>query len=288
MTWRSISSLVSALRAAPQPPAGEPRTRAGALVLSVFGERSMEMPGIINLAALSLALPRLEVHEMSPGAIRAIHSTDLHGLPGTAPGLLRHAWILETKRPEKEHLFGQVACLAGYPLDGHVFLVGLGYPDGIFVARWTPAWGERDLEVLEDDSPLIENRDGHREFAREAARFAVVLGLLLEARGTPLALTRETTERIEGPPVQGQRKLSADWLVRRISISEEYQRASQLRNAHGAAAGRDGLLDVETPVRGHVRRQRYGPALSEVRWIYVEGYEARRWVAPKPLKILVS
>lgn len=284
MTWRPLSSFVSEFRAAPQPPGSALRERAAELALSVHGERAMELPALMNVAALALSLPRLEVHEMSPGAIRAIHGTDLHGLPGTAPGLLRHAWLLETKRPEREHLFGQVASLAGYPLDGHVFLIGLGYPDGVFVARWTPAWGERDIEIPEDESPLIEDRDGHREFAREAARFVTVLGLLLEARGTPLSLARETTERITG----ASRRDSADWLVRRISISEEYQHASQLRHAHGSAAGRDGLLDVEVPVRGHVKRQRYGPGLSEVRWIYVDGYDARRWIAPKPLKVLVS
>ncbi|MCC6130060.1 MAG: hypothetical protein IT186_09030 [Acidobacteria bacterium] len=287
MPWTSISGFVSAFQAAGAPSGPDLRDRAAELAFSTFGQRALELPGLVNLAALSLSLPRLEVHVLSHGAINAVHGTDLHGLPGRAPGLLRHAWILETKRPERERLFGQVASLAGYAIGEHVFLVGLGYPDGFFMARWTPAWGERDLEIPEDESPLIEDRDGHREFAREAARFAVVLGLLLEARGTPLTLAREASGRIEGVAI-GPRRPVADWLIRRISISEEYQRASQLRASRGPAAGRDGLLETDVPVRGHVKRQRYGPGRSEVRWIYVDGYEARRWIAPKPLRVLVS
>lgn len=288
MPWTSISGFVSAFQAAGAPSGPDLRDRAAELAFSTFGQRALELPGLVNLAALSLSLPRLEVHVLSPGAIHAVHGTDLHGLPGQSPGLLRHAWILETKRPERERLFGQVASLAAYAIGEHVFLVGLGYPDGFFMARWTPAWGERDLEIPEDESPLIEDRDGHREFAREAARFAVILGLLLEARGTPLSLAREATERIEGPAVTGPRRPGAEWLIRRISISEEYQRASQVRASRGVAAGRSGLLETEVPVRGHVKRQRYGPGRSEVRWIYVDGYEARRWIAPKPLRVLVS
>lgn len=35
--------------------------------------------------------------------------------------------------------------------------------------------------MVRDDSPLIDDVDAHHEWAREAARFCVVLGLLLEA-----------------------------------------------------------------------------------------------------------
>lgn len=287
MAWRPISHFVTTLRSGRLPDGTDLRIRASELALTTYGTRAGESPALVNVAALALSLPRLEVHVLSPGAIHAVHGTDLHGLPGQSPGLLRHAWILETRRPEKEHLFSNVSSLAGYPVDDDVFLIGLGFPDGVFVARWKPAWGERDLGVPEDESPLIEDREGHREFAREAARFAVVLGLLLEARGTPLTPARETSGRIEGVAI-GPRRPVADWLIRRISISEEYQRASQLRASRGAAAGRDGLLETDVPVRGHVKRQRYGSGLSEVRWIYVDGYDARRWIAPKPLRILVS
>lgn len=48
----------------------------------------------------------------------------------------------------------------------------------------------------------------------------------------------------------------------------------------GEPAPPEGLTLAATPVRGHLRRQPHGPGASLRRWQWVEGYEARRWVAP--------
>jgi hypothetical protein len=44
----------------------------------------------------------------------------------------------------------------------------------------------------------------------------------------------------------------------------------------------------EVEVRGHLKRQRHGPGNGQVKWIYVPGYSARRWVAPRPTRIVLS
>jgi hypothetical protein len=54
--------------------------------------------------------------------------------------------------------------------------------------------------------------------------------------------------------------------------------------AEAAPAGR--AADV-VAVRGHLKRPRHGAGLAETKWIYVAGYEARRWVAPGPRKVVV-
>lgn len=87
-----------------------------------------------------------------------------------------------------ERLVGDTVSLGGYALDGVTYLVGLDWPDGARVARWTPTWGGGELEagIPLDDSPLIAtDTGGHQAGTREVARLAVVLGLLLDAEGSP-------------------------------------------------------------------------------------------------------
>jgi hypothetical protein len=46
--------------------------------------------------------------------------------------------------------------------------------------------------------------------------------------------------------------------------------------------------NLDTRAQGGIKRQAYGPGLSQRKWIYVQGYEARRWIASRPLKIVVA
>jgi hypothetical protein len=41
-------------------------------------------------------------------------------------------------------------------------------------------------------------------------------------------------------------------------------------------------MATQTMVRGHLKRQPFGPRSSQRKWVYVSAYEARRWVSPKP------
>ncbi|MDQ7794166.1 MAG: hypothetical protein RDU89_07100 [bacterium] len=295
--WVSLSETVEQLRrvagGAPVPPACELRQAAGLLATVTHGpEMVFGMPAIVNCAALALSMPRLVVHRLSAGATRVVAETDLHSLPGEPPHLLRGPWLLEARRPE-EPLFGQTASLGGYELDGVIYLVGLDHPDGVYVARWVPHWREEDLEagIQRDDSPLIADVDAHHAWARDAARFAVVLGLLLVAEGSPLLADEEQLaprRRGARAPRQPAGDSAEGWLVRRIHLGRITPSRQRAGEEAGAAADLSGRLPQTVPVRGHVKRQRYGPARAEVKWIYVDGYEARRWVAPRPLRIDVS
>jgi len=130
----------------------------------------MGAPSVINIAALSLAMERLAVHEISGGAIRLVHSADLRSIPDRPPKLMQHAWLIESADLHAP-LWGDTVCLGGYELDGIYYLVGLRYPDGAMVARWTPKWGsgEKDIDVPLDRSPLIDDVEGHCEWAQAAA-----------------------------------------------------------------------------------------------------------------------
>lgn len=206
--------------------------------------------------------------------------------------LLRGTFILEVRDPNSEALFVgdgssswlYTASLGCYPLDGGYWLVGLGYPDGARVAQWRPRWGAALPEGSDDVSFWGGDREEHDTWAAEAIRFVVVLGLLLDAAQTPLATTEE------GPRLAGQSKgvsyPARPWSVRRIYL----EGVAAKRRSAGAPEGSsvDGREAAEVRVRGHLKRQPHGPGNSLRRWVYVDGYEARRWVAPRPLKVVVG
>lgn len=125
-------------------------------------------------------------------------------------------------------------------------------------------WGAAELAegVQVRESPLVPDHGEQVAWTREAARFAIVLGLLLDAEGTPV-------RRADEPgPWKG-------WLTRHLTMGRE----DPAPGPHAAPA-RVGE-GVEVQVRGHLKRQRHGPGNALVRWIYVRSYGARRWVAPR-------
>lgn len=237
-------------------------------------------PSMVNVAALALSMDRLAVHEMSGGAIRMVHNADLRSIPDGPPRLMRHPWLIESADLDAP-LWGDTVCLGGYELDGDYYLVGLRYPDGAIVARWTPEWGsdDKEIEMPVDNSPIIDNVEGHRQWAQNAARFVLILGLLLEAWGSPL----ESKTATPGKRKRGERAARARaWVVQRIVLSRPRTRRSRTEEAGGSAGRLLGdRVPQQTMVSGHLRRIRYGPEHSESRWQWIQAYEARRWVAPK-------
>lgn len=303
-TWRSLSSLVLDLhpKALRLPQEGDLRERAAALTFAHFGEKTaFDAPAVINVSALAISCgERVTVHQLRPAAAELVHETDLHSLPSEPPRLLRRAWIVEVRRPETgERLFGDTVCLAGYPIEDAIYLVGIGYPDGAWVARWRPRWTGEEIEasvphevspLARDQShPLISDVDAHHDWAREAARFAVVLGLLLEAEGVPIRVETEqaggekkSSKKGKGAPAPG------GWTVRHVYLEEPARGSRASSSPAGATAAPGVRLPESVPIRGHLKRQRHGPGLSLTKVVYVAGYEARRWVAPKPRRVVVQ
>lgn len=139
MTWRSLTDFTAELLplSADEAPTSETlRLQAASLVLRQYGAAQLaQNPGLVNLCALALSLrDRLVSHVLSPGAVQLVHDTDLHALPGEAPALLQRACILEAHQPDQNRLFGDTASFGWYPLGDEIYLIGLGYPDGLFVS----------------------------------------------------------------------------------------------------------------------------------------------------------
>jgi len=222
----------------------------------------------INLSALAIVShARPATWLCRPAASAVVHGTDLHSIPDAPPALLRAPGIVETRRPETgERLWGDYASLGWYQIDGAMYLLGLCYPDGYAIARWTPRWtgGELDPELPDlDHSPLIDDVDEHREFAQQAARYLLVLGLLAEAEHTPLRIEIDKRERA----------------TRHVYLGEHVPRSREVETADTDTI--EGRVADAVVVSGHLKRQRYGEGRALVKTIYVAGYSARRWVAPR-------
>lgn len=300
-TWVSATELAEqAHRRLLHLPPGETgfREQAARLAIATWGQGMvLQLPALINWAGLALRMrDRLVVHRLSAGAIRLVHETDLHSLPGEPPRLLRKAWIVESRKLD-EPLFGATVGLAGYELEGAIYLLGLDYPDGAYVSRWRPRWEERELEatVEVDTSPLIADVDTHFAWSKEAARFAVVLGLLLDAEGTPVVVEDRSAGKPRKVPVV--RSGAGGWVTRYVYLGRERRLPAAPGRRPAAAVVGEGkenhtkrgvpehLVAQTVPVSGHLKRQPYGPGMGLRKWIHVAGYEARRWVAPRPLRI---
>jgi hypothetical protein len=270
------------------------------LALRTFGEIAVEdIPALIDAAQFVIACDsRIVVHELRPAVVRLIDETDLHSVPGEPPRLLRRPFVLEARRPAaNERLFANVASIVGYPDGAAINLFWSTYPDGQgCVVRWEPKWAEEELAAGPPPrpSPLIgdlEDLSGSLTIAGEAARFLIVVGLLLEADNAPLQIKDE--DRKFSTADHGRSKATSagsthgKWITRHLFLDDHRSARKAQTPATSVAAWGDRLAE-ERPVRGHLKRQPYGVGLAKTRWIWVDRYEARRWVAPGSVRVVVD
>lgn len=284
--WTSLQSVIERLRphvSQAQAVSGDLRRQAAALVLSAYGIQGAARTEYVNIAALALLMhPHLVVHRISSGASHLIEDTDLRTLPAEPPHLLRGPCILTSRNPERgECLFGNTAELAMYALDGTIYLIGLHYPDGISVAPWRPHWSQEEVEITTGGTAdlIFGDLGAWREWGRQAARFAVILGLLLDAEGTPLLVEGPQKPRAEAKGRHGYSR-SASWSVRRVYVDNKGYRPSAPGSGEGESRDISRLQLARVMVTGFLRRQPYGPGGALRKWVYIQSYEARRWVAP--------
>lgn len=244
-------------------------------------------PCAINLCALAVLSRGVPpIYQCRPSAARVVHETDLHSIPDEAPPMLLGPGIVEARRPDTgERLWGDIAALGWYPIRGAdmnppqlvdaTYLIGLSYPDGSRVARWQPAWTGEDLvEQLpypDVRSTLIETIDlaAHTEFARQAARFLIVMGLLEQVEAGPLRFDLE--ER--GSKVRA---------VRPRDPSKGHVAGPVMPRPDPAPAIDPSTRALaDTMVRGYLQRFRVGPGRSLVKWRWIAQHGARRWVSAR-------
>src|SRR5690606_13988928 len=147
---------------------------------------------------------------------------------------------------------------------------------------------ESDLGAEERESPFVDDQHTQRAWAEQAAEWIITLGALLDAEGTPMEVN-DWTEKGRRKSGSGRRPEKSGWIVRRVSLSSAH--ASRLVSRTEGEAGTkpvEGLTPTETWVRGHLRRQPYGPGRTQRKWVYIAEYEARRWVSARPVRVDVD
>jgi hypothetical protein len=150
-------------------------------------------------------------------------------------------------------------------------------------------WSPPPLEGTQQTaSPLVDDVSTHQSWAREAARFAVVLGLLLDAEGAPLRVEEERQRDTARRAKKGGAGAEGVHVRHAYLDAERVARVPSPASPDTAADGTAGRLAEHVLVRGHLKRQRHGPGNREVKWLYIAGYSARRRVAPGVTQVVVS
>ena len=262
----------------------------------------------LDLAGLSVSMAKsgLVAHSLRSDVAKLVDATDLHSLPDASPRLLRRACLVEVSDSEKDRLFGDTFALGVYANEGKLNIIGIERVGHVLRSRsswWTPAWSGGDLDVgvaVGMSHPLTNVPPGqheeHRAWAAEAARFLVVLGVLLDTDNAPLEVEEESSrseaerKRLAGLKPAQKKNVPRAWITRRVSLSPRARRVAPQGGpgASGSPMAPGRQAQDQTLVSGHLKRQPWGPKGAQRKWIYVESYEARRWVAPGPVKVVVT
>jgi len=285
-SWRGLDSLVprlrryvaDELRGDGMPSSGDELRRASARVaVAAFGEGAVT--DSINLSMLALLTRCAPTTWLArPSASRMVLETDLHSIPLEPPQLMLDHGIIEARRPETgERLWGDIASLGWYSIGNTWWLIGLPYPDGYRVVRWTPRWTGQELaDELPgpgfDRGALVDraSRAAYDQFAYQATRYLITIALLAEADPSPLRIVLDKRET-----VARRRKIIDVFFDGDAGRPPCSPRAdSVLDPAHGRIA-------KDSQVRGHLKRQRYGEGRLLTKWIYVQGFQARRWLSSR-------
>lgn len=266
------------------------RVAAATVAMQGWGPSMVrEEPIFVNLGALALAMGTQPlIHELRQDALNLIESTDLRSVPREPPALLRSALIIEAGGA---CLFGSTTDLGIYQVpDGRYGILGYTGRDmhgDVVFALWKPRWTNDDLtdpNIIPPVSP--DELEPFNGWAQDAIRFVLIYGLLLEAEKTPIVAENKPQPRKRSVKIKDQEHGRSGWVRRYISLTTRPVTSHESQQAIGE--GTDGRVARWRQVTGHLKRQVFGPGRSGRRWIYVEAFESRRWMAPAPRMVIVK
>ena len=255
------------------------RTSAGELCFKEWGlEATLETKSLVNVAALSLSMPRLVVHRPSPEICEIVRNTDISSLPPVAPRLLCLPFVIEAAHPATERLVDDIVCIGGYWLDGVLYVIAMD-SEAISVAHITPDWGG-SVETAAHEGESFGDTRLLMLMSTAAMRFALTLAVLLDADNCPVVDDAEHLVQ-PAPPrrnLQERPRKGEVWTRRTLFLSPTYH-PSAPHEATGEH--REGLRAEVVNVRGFLRRQPYGPGGKDRKWMFIAPFESVRWVGDK-------
>ena len=289
-----ITKLVAPLRKIVErlPPTLDPHVSnvASATVIAAhYGTELLEEDPVFasKLGALAIKSRGQPATYMTrPSASRVVEETDLCSIPSEPPPLLRAPGIIEARRPETgERLWEDVVSLAWYEVAGAersppqllpaIMLFGQCWPDRTFAARWQPVWTGEDLDEqmppVDWGANLLDSVDAfeHQRYAKAAARFLVIFGLLEQIEDGPLRfeIDKKTKTRQVRLRDLGARGHQAPPLLPRAEVQDPVDPSARVLG--------------DTMVKGHLRRFRVGAGRAGIRWKYIHDYRSKRWFSPR-------
>jgi hypothetical protein len=254
------------------------------IIAEQYGEEVLKEDPVFasKLGALALkSRGQPATYMIRPSASHVVEDTDLCSIPSEPPPLLRSPGIIEARRPETgERLWEDVVSLAWYEVTGAertppqllpaIMLFGQCWPNRTFAARWQPVWTGEDLDEqmpppdwgvnLLDSIEVFE----HRRYAKAAARFLVIFGLLEQIVEGPLRFEIDKKTKTREVRVRDRQAPSA------APASVETHLGDPSKRVLG-----------DTTVRGHLRRVRIGEGRTGIRWKYINDHRAKRWFAQR-------
>jgi hypothetical protein len=140
-------------------------------------------PLLVNVAALAILQRKSVGFKLDSTTIDGIQKTIIFDEPTGPPQLLQQPLILDSDMP----LFENTTSLGMYPYrEGYVLIGVLG--DEMMRAYWQPRWVDKPGTMEQGYWHLFY---GLEAWAREAARFALTLGIILDT-GAKVHIERNT------------------------------------------------------------------------------------------------
>lgn len=274
-----MSMITSELRLLPDPSLyGGPdiRAEAGRMASDRFGRMSLvEMPPVVNLCALRIRMGSdFTSYRIAAGVLERVRGLSVSCSPYSCPKMMDGVFIVESDNPSVP-LFGNTVSLAGYWLDGRLFMLGSGSSGGMFVANVLPKWDGSDSETIRTDRIIMGSEAEVDAFSKNAFSFMVRLSLLMESERAPVEVSsvRPSSKRTRNSYLPSDRVT-----VRYVSLSRRYA-SSRTQSGEVGHMDETGRVAVRSEVSGFIRLQHYGTGNSLSKYIYVDSFESTRWTS---------
>lgn len=257
--------------------------RALGLRMSGDWDTNVAMQTAKQAACWALRTSRPEVVGVADDVAALVGGMVVGDPPPAPPALLADAFLVRTRC--SADLVPGVRAVWGYSHPDGTWVVGVIGSAGFFTENVQVRWSATTFESCFESTRPDASQRGH---VLPAFRWVVALGLLLDARGTPIESI--DTTKTQAIIRSRQAKRLAGMRYRAIRVSKAGTHALRQDREHDTQQTNavDGLVRRSVQVRSFLRRQACGPGLAERRWVFVREHTSSRWVSGDPAPLLTT
>jgi hypothetical protein len=245
-------------------------------------DKNLAMQTAKQTACWALRTSRPEVVGVADDVAALVDGMVVGDPPPAPPALLADAFLVRTRC--SGDLVPGVRAVWGYGHPDGSWVVGVIGSAGFFAENVRVRWSAPSFDAcFESTRPDAS----HRDHVLPAFRWVVALGLLLDARGTPIESVDTTKTQAIIRPRQARRLAGMRYRTIRVSKAGAHAlRQSPGRDTEQTSV--DGLVRRSVQVRSFLRRQACGPGLTERRWVFIREHASSRWVSGEAAPLLTT